>query len=50
MRDLGTMEFRSGHAEDFTQTMKEIQEKLKKTIQENTKRLKANVDEKKRDV
>ena len=32
LRDLGDMEHRSGHAEDFSQTMKEIQEQVKKTI------------------
>lgn len=26
LRDLGAMEYRSGHAQDFTRTMKEIQE------------------------
>ena len=50
IRDLGTMESRSGDSKDFTQTMKEIQEQLNKTIQENTQKLKAEVDEKKRDV
>lgn len=32
LRDLGSMEDRIGHAEDFSQTMKEIQEQVKKTI------------------
>ena len=40
----------SGQVEDFVQTMKEIQERVKKTIQENTIKLKAKVDEKKKDV
>lgn len=47
---LGNMDQISGQAEDFVQMMKEIQEKFKKTIQDNTLKLKAKVDEKKKDV
>lgn len=49
LKDLGAMEFRSGHAEDFTQTMKELQEQVKRTIQETTQKLKTKMGEK-RDV
>lgn len=50
LRNLGGMEHRSGHAENFSQTMKEIQEQVKKTIQENTHKLKAKVDERRKDI
>ena len=50
LRDLGAMEHRSGHAEDFSQTMKEIQEKVKKTITEATHKLKAKVDMSRKDL
>jgi hypothetical protein len=50
LRCLGNMDQISGQAEDFVQTMKEIQEQVKKTIQDNTLKLKAKVDEKKKDV
>ena len=46
LRYLDDMDLRSGQVEDFVQTMKEIQEKVKKTIQNNTQKLKAKVDEK----
>ena len=36
LKDLGAMEYRSGHAKDFTQTMKNIQEWVKRMIQETT--------------
>ena len=41
---------RNGQFKEFFQTMKEIQEKVKKTIQDNTKKLKAKVDEKRTNV
>lgn len=44
IRDLGAMEYRIGHAEDFSQNMKEIQEQLKKTITKANHKLKAKVD------
>ena len=36
LRCLGNMDQISGQAKDFVQTMKEIQEKVKKTIQDST--------------
>ena len=50
LRDLGGMEHRSEHVEYFSQTMKEIQEQVKKTIQDNTQKLKAKVDEGRKDI
>ena len=50
IRDLGVMEYRSGHAKDFSQTMKEIQEQVKKTITEATHKLKTKVNMSRRDV
>ena len=44
------MDQRSGQAKDFVQTMKEIQEQVKKTIQANTQKLEGKVDEKRKDV
>ena len=50
LRDLRGMEHRSGHAEVFSQTMKEIQEWVEKTIQDNTQRLKDKVDERRKEI
>ena len=50
LRDLEGIEYRSGHAKDFSQTMKEIQEQVKKTIQDNTQKLKAKVDERRKNI
>ena len=50
LSDLAAMEYRSGQVEDFTQTMKEIQEEAKNNIQETTIRLKGKLDEKRQDV
>ena len=50
LRDLGSMENRSGHAEDFTQTMKEIHEQVKKIVTTATQKLKENVDLSRKDV
>ena len=50
LRDLGGMKYRSGHAKDFSQTMKEIQEQVKQTIQDNTQKLIAKVDERRKDI
>ena len=44
------MDQRSGQAKYFFQTMKEIQDQVKKTIQDNTQKLKAKVDEKRKNV
>ena len=45
LRYLGDMDKRSGKFEDFVQTMKEIQKQVKNTIQDNTQKRKAKVDE-----
>ena len=50
LMNLGDMDHRCGQAEDFFQTMKEIQEQVKDTIQSNSQKLKAKVDEKRKDV
>lgn len=50
LRDLGSLEMKSGQAEDFTQTIKEVKEQVKKAILESTQKLKAKVDEKRREV
>ena len=50
LRDLGPMELKSGQAKDFTQTIKEVQEQVKKTMLESTQRLKAKMDEKRKEV
>ena len=47
---LGDLDQRSGQAEDIVQTMKEIQDQVRKNIQENTQKLKATMDEKRRNV
>ena len=48
LRDLGGMGHKSVHDKNFSQTMKEIQEQVKKTIQDNTQKMKAKVDERRR--
>ena len=50
LRYLEDVDQRSGQTEYFIQTMKEIQEKVKKTIQDNTQKLKAKVDKKRKYV
>ena len=50
LRTLGDLDQRSGQAKDFFQTMKEIQDQVRQTIQENTQKLKATMDEKRRNV
>lgn len=50
LRDLGGMKYKSGNAKYFSQTMKEIQEQVKKNIQDNTQKLKAKVDERRKDI
>ena len=50
LRTLGDLDQRSGQAKDFFQTMKEIQDQVRQTIQENTQKLKATVDEKRRNI
>ena len=50
MRDLGEIEYRSGRVEYFSQTMKEIQEKVNKTIQDNTQKVKVKVYERRKDI
>lgn len=50
LRDLGALEMKSGQAEDFTQTIKEVQEQVKKAILESTQKLKVKIDEKRREV
>ena len=50
LRDLGPMELKSGQAKDFPQTIKEVQEKVSRTMLESTQRLKAKMDEKRKEV
>ena len=50
LRTLGDLDKRIGQAKDFVQTMKEIQDQVRKTIQDNTQKLKAKLDEKRKDI
>ena len=50
LRDLGPMELKSGQAKNFTQTIQEVQEQVKKTMFESTKRLNAKMDEKRKEL
>ena len=50
LRDLGPIELKSGQAEDFTQTIQEVQEKIEETMLKSTQRLKAKMDEKRKQV
>ncbi|XP_059070731.1 uncharacterized protein LOC131860352 [Cryptomeria japonica] len=50
LRDLRILEGKSGHAEDFTQSMKEVHEKVQKTLIDAMQRIKAKEDERRKDI
>ena len=47
---MNGLEKRSGHAEEFAQAMVEVHEHVRKTLQQNTLKVKAKVDLKRRNV
>ncbi|GLJ18319.1 hypothetical protein SUGI_0324190 [Cryptomeria japonica] len=47
---IGSMEQRSGHVVDMAQSMKEIHEQVRKSLLDNSQRIKEKVDEKRRGV
>lgn len=50
LRDLGGATIKSGYAEDFSQSMKEVHESVRQALKENTSKTKQKVDEKRRNL
>lgn len=48
LKNLGNAVTRSGYAEDFTQSMKEIHESVKQELKDNTTKIKQKVDERRK--
>lgn len=50
LRDLGSSAIRSGYAEEFSQSMKEVHESIRQALKENARKIKQKVDEKRRNL
>lgn len=50
LRELGNAATRSGYAEDFSQSMREVHELVKQALIENTSKIKQKVDERRKNL
>lgn len=50
LRDVQGLDKRSGHADTFAEAMKEIHQQVRDTLHKNSQKIKARVDQRRRDV